>query len=125
MKLVLILFLILGSLQLFSQDVSKDFELIESKLKVEITSEKSGSFPFRFYKRYISKQILNDCIYDHSCSKFSGDVIEHFGAIKGLLLTADRLTRCNRASFAEIHPYQINNQNKAIDHWDDYAKKSP
>ncbi|MFT6883149.1 MAG: putative component of membrane protein insertase Oxa1/YidC/SpoIIIJ protein YidD [Marinoscillum sp.] len=125
MKIVLIVFLSVCSVKVFSQDISKDFELIARKLKVEITSEKSGSFPFRFYKRHISKQILNDCIYDHSCSKFSGDVIEHFGAFKGLLLTADRLTRCNRASFAEIHPYQINNQNKAIDHWDDYAKKRP
>ncbi|MFY0605203.1 MAG: membrane protein insertion efficiency factor YidD [Cyclobacteriaceae bacterium] len=125
MKIFLFIFLFAFSLTVLSQSVSQDFDLLETRLQMDEHVKKPGKFPFRFYKRHISRQILNDCIYDHSCSQFSGDVIKHFGLFKGLLLTADRLTRCNRASFAETHPYQINDQNKVIDHWDHYAKERP
>lgn len=77
---------------------------------------------FGFYSNYLSNQILNDCIYDHSCSVFSKGAIKELGAIKGVFLTADRLMRCNRASHAEMDPVRFNKEGKITDHWNDYKK---
>lgn len=107
----------------YTQDRSVDQELIDAHILN--TSPKEGKVKggfYALYKNHISRQILNDCVYDHSCSTFSKDVFEHFGIIKGLFLTADRLTRCNRASLAEISSSRINDHGKAIDHWDHYEK---
>lgn len=75
---------------------------------------------FNFYKRNISDQIINDCIYEVSCSEFSRDVFEHYGLVKGLFLTCDRLSRCNRLSYEETQRERINEQGKIVDRWGDY-----
>lgn len=105
-----------------SQDKQDDLALIASQHRSsdDQSKEKEG-FLFSFYQNHLSRQILNDCIYDHSCSQFSKDVFNHFGLLKGLMLTADRLTRCNRASHAEVSPFKINKEDKVVDHWDHYA----
>lgn len=101
----------------------QDHVLIQSKIEnTSIQTKNRKGFLFAFYKNHISKQILNDCIYDHSCSQFSHDVFKNFGFIKGMFLTTDRLTRCNRASLAEMTPARIDDNGKAIDHWNDYEK---
>lgn len=121
MKYLLIVVFIGVFPRCFAQDKTSDLQLINSAIKKSGEKEEKvkGIF-YGFYKNHISKQILNDCIYDHSCSTFSKDVIENIGLIKGLLLTADRLTRCNRASLAEINSSRIDINGKAIDHWDHY-----
>jgi putative component of membrane protein insertase Oxa1/YidC/SpoIIIJ protein YidD len=75
---------------------------------------------FNFYKKNISDQIINDCIYEVSCSEFSRDVFEHYGLVKGLFLTCDRLCRCNRLSYEEAPRERINKQGKLVDRWGDY-----
>ncbi|MFT6868683.1 MAG: putative component of membrane protein insertase Oxa1/YidC/SpoIIIJ protein YidD [Cyclobacteriaceae bacterium] len=123
MKIFLTFILLIITLVGFSQVRDEDQLLIDHKFKNTSTNNNnSKGFLFAFYKNNISKQILNDCIYDHSCSQFSHDVFKNFGIIKGIFLTTDRLTRCNRASFAEMTPARIDIHGKAIDHWDDYEK---
>ena len=118
--------LIVGTLLIMShmlqgQDKQRDFELVKRGLTVKNEgAQKRGFFLIHFYQKHLSDQILNDCIYDQSCSEFSKLSFEHYGFFKGLFLTADRLTRCNRATFAETPPTLINLQGKVIDHWDDY-----
>ena len=103
------------------QDKQRDFELVMTKLSEgKASTHKREFFLFHFYQKHLSNQILNDCIYDQSCSEFSKLSFAGYGLFKGLFLTADRLTRCNRAAFAETSPALINLQGKVIDHWDDY-----
>ncbi|MEY3385207.1 MAG: hypothetical protein RIR53_18 [Bacteroidota bacterium] len=49
----------------------------------------------RAYQLLISSQDTDVCAYEPSCSRFGMLSMQRFGVIKGFLLTADRLTRCN------------------------------
>lgn len=55
-----------------------------------------------FYQNMISQQIGSNCPYHHSCSSFSKLCIERHGLIKGVFLTADRLTRCGQFGLKDI-----------------------
>lgn len=48
-----------------------------------------------FYRQVISPTQGGRCGFYPSCSAFGLHAVQHYGAIKGSLLTADRLTRCN------------------------------
>lgn len=61
-----------------------------------------------FYQTSLSRQFSADCLYEPTCSSFSIDVIAHYGPVKGLALTADRLCRCNRIAQTDLHPITIN-----------------
>ena len=52
----------------------------------------------RFYQRFISPQDLPACNFVPSCSQFSAKAIGQLGALRGILLTSDRLQRCNSMS---------------------------
>ena len=47
------------------------------------------------YEKFISSQDGNTCCFTSSCSNFCVTAVRDKGVIKGALLTADRLTRCN------------------------------
>jgi putative membrane protein insertion efficiency factor len=64
-----------------------------------------------FYQTSLSQQFSADCLYSPTCSSFSKDVISHYGLIKGIILTADRLSRCNRIAQTSLHPLTINEHN--------------
>ena len=79
---------------------------------------------FSVYQNMFSDQILNDCIYEHSCSTFGQGALRAYGPVKGVFLTADRLMRCNRATLTQIAPVRINDEGKIRDHWKDYSFRS-
>ena len=54
------------------------------------------------YQKLLSPQISNNCPYNPSCSGFSKNSILRFGLIKGIALSADRLTRCNNLAAHDI-----------------------
>jgi conserved hypothetical protein YidD len=58
----------------------------------------------RFYKRYISPLLPNACIYTPTCSEYAMEAIEVHGALKGSLLAAWRLLRCNPFSRGGYDP---------------------
>lgn len=62
------------------------------------------------YQKVISPQISADCLYELSCSRFSRAAIQEFGIVKGIALTADRLSRCNRVAATSIELLRINPQ---------------
>lgn len=68
---------------------------------------KPFNFLLWFYKSVISEQLLSDCGFVPSCSRFSYQAIHDLGLIKGIFLTADRLTRCNGFANVETSPYLI------------------
>jgi putative component of membrane protein insertase Oxa1/YidC/SpoIIIJ protein YidD len=67
------------------------------------------------YQRAISPQISAGCAYEISCSNFSKQCISQYGFLKGIALSTDRLTRCNKIASADFHPLLFNFQNKVID----------
>lgn len=74
-----------------------------------------------FYQNVLSQQISADCLYHPSCSEFSKLSIQEYGLMKGIFLSADRITRCNQISAVDIHPLKIDYHiHKASDPVKDY-----
>lgn len=51
--------------------------------------------PIRAYRRYISPLFASRCRYYPSCSTYAEQSIKELGAIRGSVLAAWRLLRCN------------------------------
>ncbi len=49
----------------------------------------------RFYQRFISPLFPPTCRYYPTCSEYTVQAVERFGAIKGLILGLRRVLRCN------------------------------
>ena len=58
----------------------------------------------RFYKRSISPLLPPACKYTPTCSEYAMEAIEVHGALKGSLLAAWRLLRCNPFSRGGYDP---------------------
>lgn len=74
------------------------------------------------YQNILSPQFSANCLYSPSCSEFSKQSIQKYGLLKGILLSADRVMRCNRMAATGIHPLRMVN-NKAEDPVDFYQNK--
>lgn len=48
-----------------------------------------------FYRHFISPTSGNRCGFHPTCSTFGHQAIKEHGPVKGVMMTADRLTRCN------------------------------
>jgi len=68
-----------------------------------------------FYQRAISPQFSSKCGYEISCSNFSRKCIQEYGLLKGIALTADRLTRCTPFAAIDLNPIYLNKEMKMID----------
>ena len=49
----------------------------------------------RFYQRFISSGLNSHCIYTPTCSQYTIDAINEYGAIKGCYMGFKRILRCN------------------------------
>lgn len=144
---LLVLF-VLASFGLRSQDstaisaaINETFEKPDLLTKRKVTYLFSGKNAFvkynpvslffggllMFYQRGISHLIGAACPYEVNCSDFSRRCIHRYGLLKGIPLTADRLTRCTRLALIDLVPgtdYSPK-RNKIFDHPDDYSRKQP
>ncbi len=66
------------------------------------------------YQNVISSQFSATCFHSPSCSNFSRQLILEYGIIKGVFLTADRLTRCNRIARTDVPPWLINPEDQKL-----------
>ncbi|TAE25135.1 MAG: membrane protein insertion efficiency factor YidD [Cytophagales bacterium] len=66
------------------------------------------------YQRLVSQQLARSCPYQISCSNFSKQAIEQYGVLKGVFLSADRITRCNRIGLLDIRPIDIDETDGTI-----------
>jgi len=64
------------------------------------------------YQNVFSRQFSANCLYSPSCSEFSKRLISEFGLIKGVFLSTDRISRCNRISAIDIHPAEFGHDHK-------------
>jgi putative component of membrane protein insertase Oxa1/YidC/SpoIIIJ protein YidD len=73
------------------------------------------------YQKAISPQIAVSCPYEINCSNFSKRCIQKYGLLKGIALTADRLTRCTQYTLIDLKNVQLNKQKKIIDPVEQYT----
>ena len=74
-----------------------------------------GNILLSFYQKFISRQISADCIFKPSCSRYSRGCINKYGLIVGILMSGDRLTRCNGFSARDIPEYKFKDDGYAYD----------
>ncbi|MTD45544.1 membrane protein insertion efficiency factor YidD [Conexibacter sp. W3-3-2] len=60
--------------------------------------------PIRFYRRAISPALPQRCKYEPSCSAYAAQAIQDYGILRGLVLGAWRLLRCNPWSHGGFDP---------------------
>lgn len=75
-----------------------------------------------FYQKVLSPQIISGCPYEISCSNFSKAVIRRYGLVKGVALTADRLTRCNSIAAKDFGVFDLNSNFKIVDPPEKYCR---
>ena len=61
-------------------------------------------FLIRSYQRYISPMKRTKCPYIPSCSQYGLEAVQKYGALKGGLLAAWRVLRCNPFSHGGYDP---------------------
>ena len=74
----------------------------------------------RLYQKFISSQDSPTCNFSPSCSRFGMACIQEYGVLRGVLLAADRLIRCNGSKSSHYH--RDPRTGKYIDPISDYAK---
>ena len=73
----------------------------------------------RLYQKFISSQDSPACNFHPTCSRFGMACIREYGVARGILLTADRLLRCNGSQSQHYH--RDSATGKYIDSVSDYA----
>ena len=78
--------------------------LISQKNNIYIKLKKNIINIIRLYQRYISPLKGTKCPFFPSCSEYGIKSIEKYGVIKGSLLGAFRIIRCNPFSKGGVDP---------------------
>ena len=73
----------------------------------------------RLYQKFISSQDGPSCNFQPTCSRFGMVCIHEYGVLRGILLTADRLLRCNGSQSQHYHKDSVTG--KYVDPVSDYA----
>ena len=60
--------------------------------------------PIKAYRRFVSPALPNRCKYYPSCSAYAVEAIREVGAVRGTILAAWRLVRCNPFSHGGYDP---------------------
>ena len=62
--------------------------------------------PIRFYQRFVSPALPARCKYHPTCSEYAVQAIRSYGLLRGLVLAAWRLLRCNPWSHGGEDPVE-------------------
>ena len=73
----------------------------------------------RLYQKFISSQDGPTCNFTPTCSRFGMGCIQEYGVVRGILLAADRLLRCNDSQSTYHH--RDDATGKYLDPISDYA----
>jgi putative membrane protein insertion efficiency factor len=60
--------------------------------------------PLHLYRRVISPLMRPHCRYSPSCSEYALDAVREYGVIRGAVLAAWRVMRCNPWSHGGVDP---------------------
>lgn len=98
--------------QLKPQEVARFNPLETSELKFVATGL------IRLYQKFVSSQDGPTCGFQPTCSRFGMACLQKYGMVRGLLLTADRLIRCNGSQ--SQHYYKDSVTGRYVDPVSDY-----
>ena len=73
----------------------------------------------RLYQKFVSSQDGPTCNFHPTCSRFGMACIQEYGVVRGIMLTADRLLRCNGSQSRYYHKDAATG--KYVDSVSDYA----
>jgi hypothetical protein len=62
--------------------------------------------PILGYRRFVSPLLAPRCRYEPSCSAYAVQAIERYGILRGLVLAAWRVLRCNPLSHGGHDPVE-------------------
>ena len=62
--------------------------------------------PIRVYQRLVSPALPRRCKYEPTCSAYAAQAIRELGAVRGTILAAWRLVRCNPFSHGGYDPVE-------------------
>jgi hypothetical protein len=62
--------------------------------------------PIRLYQRLVSPLLPRRCKYEPTCSAYAAQAIRELGAVRGSILAAWRLARCNPFSHGGYDPVE-------------------
>ena len=62
------------------------------------------ALPIRLYQRFISPLFPRRCKYEPTCSAYALEALRSYGALRGSVLAAWRLLRCNPFSHGGYDP---------------------
>jgi putative membrane protein insertion efficiency factor len=62
--------------------------------------------PIRLYQRWISPALPRRCKYEPTCSAYAAQAIRELGVVRGSILAAWRLARCNPFSHGGYGPVE-------------------
>lgn len=106
------------------KNTSQEDQKVENKPKSFFQKINPFSFLYNkslgFYQKNISAQIAANCVFEKTCSHFSKDLTQEFGILGGVVLSIDRLSRCNRISILETSSLNKNKEGKIKESVDDY-----
>jgi putative membrane protein insertion efficiency factor len=60
----------------------------------------------KVYQRVVSPLLPRSCKYHPTCSQYAVDAIKEFGVMRGVVLAAWRLLRCNPMSYGGYDPVE-------------------
>jgi putative membrane protein insertion efficiency factor len=60
--------------------------------------------PIRFYQRFVSPALPRRCKYEPTCSAYAAEALRRHGPVRGTVLAAWRLLRCNPFSHGGYDP---------------------
>lgn len=131
MRLASVIFFLSASVFCRAQSWQNDQKLLLKK-EVEVETQTSKqrkkitttnflySISMGFYQKHLSPQIGANCIYETTCSRFSRQLVDEFGMVKGFFLSLDRVGRCNKLAYVESSPLRLNKNGKVIEHVKDF-----
>jgi uncharacterized protein len=70
------------------------------------TIRRAVTAPIRVYQRFLSPALAPRCKYEPSCSRYAVQAIERYGILRGSVLAAWRLLRCNPWSHGGHDPVE-------------------
>jgi putative membrane protein insertion efficiency factor len=66
------------------------------------TLRRIATAPVRFYQRAVSPGLPARCKYYPSCSEYAVQAVRRYGILRGVVLAAWRLLRCNPWSYGGV-----------------------
>lgn len=74
--------------------------------RVRLVARAAVVAPIQLYRRLISPLIPRRCKYEPTCSRYAEQAIREYGILRGALLAAWRLLRCNPWSHGGFDPVE-------------------